>query len=164
MKSLGTWLTQLITSIYSRKQSTRKVEPAKPRKINHEWVEEELNKAYNFMVGEHLYALDFGYVHGFIHPWHWTLDGDLCRRMTGHYWITTKTRKFQESVFSQVMIAKKDIPIDHRQMASLMEDKTYNMEMSFTSLLEDSIGKDKRFRWRRGRFTVLKIENVNDEG
>ena len=163
MKNLGRRMRQWLTSIFSRRQST-KIVKAKPRptKIKHEWAEVELSKAYNWMTGRHLYATDVGYLDGDIHDWHWTPEGQLARRMTGHFWIKSKTRRWQQSMFSQVVIERKDIPIDHRQLVSLMEDKTYNLENSFVDLLERSVGKNKRFPFKRGRFTVLSIHNVND--
>lgn len=115
-----------------------------------------------------MYQTDVGNLFGMCYDWQWTPEGHLARRIVGHFWVTSKTRKFQQSFFAQAVIEKREIfdccCIDTDKLTELMRHKTENMECTFVTVLENSVGKGKNFPYSRGRFTVLKIENVNDEG
>ena len=125
-----------------------------------------VNIAMHNQTGEHIYVTDVGKLHGFICDWKWTPEGDMVRRITGNFWLTSKTRKFQLTFFAQATIERKEIDGNTvRAIRQLMEDKTSNMESSYVFHLEQSVGKGKSFPAEsRNRFTILRIENVNDEG
>jgi hypothetical protein len=118
--------------------------------------------ACKFMSGTHDYRIepkDYAgtTIEAEVGHWKWTPDGDLVRRMYGHYILRSKTREFEQSFFAQAMIPAKEIPKDIRARVQLMEEKTYNMESTFVFVLEMSYGKGQTFPNRRGRFTIREI-------
>jgi hypothetical protein len=166
-------MRQWLTSTFSRKLSTSKVKQlCKPERIIHEFKEDILKaeelifqEAKQFLSGDQCYRIEPKDYPGVtldatVGDWKWTPDGELMRRMYGHYILKSKTREFEQSFYAQAVIGQEEIKANStRSLVQLMEHKTYNMECTFTTVLELSYGKGQNFPISRGRFTILEIHN-----